>query len=299
MGVRDLFESSTVTALAARAEASVGKTRAVPALVAGERPDVLPLSLAQRRMWFLNRFDSDSGTYNLPFSVRLSGAVSVAALEQTFADLIGRHESLRTIYPEINGDAQQIVLPAEQVLRHLDLAPVHVTESGLTEFLYEFARRGFDVTREVAFRAALVSVGTEDHVLVMVLHHIAADGLSFGPLARDIMVAYTARVAGTTPILPPMDVQYADYALWQREVLGSEDDSSSEVSRQIQFWKETLADAPEQLELPTDRPRPAVASYRGAKHRFVVDADTYRKLVDLGRSVNASRTWSRRRHSRF
>ncbi|MBH5143900.1 amino acid adenylation domain-containing protein, partial [Rhodococcus erythropolis] len=288
MGVRDLFESSTVTALAARAEASVGKTRAAPALVAGERPDVLPLSLAQRRMWFLNRFDSDSGTYNLPFSVRLSGSVSVAALEHTFADLISRHESLRTIYPEISGDAQQIVLPAEQVLRDLELAPVQVTESGLTGYLYEFARRGFDVTREVPFRVALVSVGTEDHVLVMVLHHIAADGLSFGPLARDIMVAYTARVDGTTPVLPPMEVQYADYALWQREVLGSEDDSNSEVSRQIQFWKETLTGTPEQLELPTDRPRPAVASYRGAKHRFVVEADTYRKLVDLGRSVNAS-----------
>ncbi|MCQ4152626.1 condensation domain-containing protein, partial [Rhodococcus qingshengii] len=127
-----------------------------------------------------------------------------------------------------------------------------------------------------------------EFVLAMVVHHISGDGVSMGPLTRDVMVAYEARSRGEVPGWTPLAVQYADYALWQRETLGSEDDPSSLISRQIGFWESALAGLPDQLDLPADRPRPAVASNRGAKHAFVIDAPEHHSLKKIARESNSS-----------
>ncbi|MGV5049107.1 non-ribosomal peptide synthase/polyketide synthase [Rhodococcus pyridinivorans] len=284
--VRVLFEASTVGALAARVESHVGSGR-VP-LVAQARPDRVPLSFAQQRMWFLNRFDTASAVDNIPMAIRLSGALDVAALQAAVGDLVERHESLRTVYPEVDGVGFQQVVPMSEV--SVDLAPVSVTESELFERVSGFVGRGFDVTAEVPVRARLFEIcdAVDEFVLVVVVHHIAGDGFSMSPLARDVMVAYEARRRGEVPGWVPLPVQYADYALWQRSVLGSEDDPDSVISQQVEFWKRTLAGLPDQLDLPSDRPRPVVASNHGAAYGFVVDADVHAGVVRLAREHNAT-----------
>ncbi|WP_456301833.1 amino acid adenylation domain-containing protein, partial [Rhodococcus qingshengii] len=286
LGVRELFESTTVATLAARAESVAGNARQLTPLIAKPRPEVVPLSLAQQRMWFINRLDPSTPAYNLPFTVRLTGSVDPSALHAAVMDLLERHESLRTIYPDVDGTAQQLVLPVDRAA--VELTPVKIRNSHLDAALFDVASRGFDVTLEIPVRVALFEVSPTDYVLVMVLHHIAADGLSFRPLARDLLVAYSARSEKSAPAWTPLPIQYADYALWQREALGSDEDPRSESSRQINFWRRALADLPDQLDLPTDRPRPAIASNHGAKHHFQISERTARELRELARSNNAS-----------
>ncbi|MBF6303041.1 amino acid adenylation domain-containing protein, partial [Nocardia amamiensis] len=283
--VRMLFEASTVVALAARVESHAGDG-ARKALVARQRPEQVPLSLAQQRMWFLNRFDTSSAVYNIAIPIRLSGDLDIAALQVAVIDVIDRHESLRTVFPETKSGPVQVVLDAAQIVP--DLTPVPVTEHNLIDHLVELASMAFDVTSEVPLHARLFEISETEYVLGMVVHHISADGWSMGPLARDVMVAYAARTSWEAPAWSALPVQYADYALWQREVLGAEDDPSSLISNQIRYWTRELADLPDELVLPSDRPRPAVASYRGGTYPFVISGETQRALVELGRRHNAS-----------
>ncbi|BAH32547.1 non-ribosomal peptide synthetase [Rhodococcus erythropolis] len=283
--VRVLFEASSVELLAARVESEVG-SGARAALTARVRPERVPLSLAQQRMWFLNRFDTLSSANNIPVAIRLSGLLDVAALDAAVSDVVARHEILRTVYPEVDGVGFQEVLSADRV--RLDLSPVAVSESDVVGAVTEFLSTGFDVAVEVPVRARLFAVSESEFVLAMVVHHISGDGVSMGPLTRDVMVAYEARSRGEVPGWAPLEVQYADYALWQRETLGSEDDPSSLISRQIGFWESALAGLPDQLDLPADRPRPAVASNRGAAYSFVIDRDVHVSLSDAARESNSS-----------
>ncbi|MGW6695737.1 amino acid adenylation domain-containing protein, partial [Rhodococcus sp. NPDC054953] len=286
VAVRELFESSTVAGLAARVESQAGAGGRV-ALVACPRPERVPLSLAQSRMWFLNRFDTASAANNIPVAVRLTGALDIAALRAAVGDVIARHEVLRTVYPEVDGTGHQLVLPAAQAM--IDLTPEIVSVDALTAGVVATIQAGFDVTTEVPLRARLFRVGgTDEHVLVLVVHHIAGDAFSMGPLTRDVMVAYAARSAGEAPTWAPLPVQYADYALWQREVLGSEDDPESLISRQVDHWSQRLAGLPEQLDLPTDRPRPLAATNRGGLIDFTIDAELHRALTELARGHNST-----------
>ncbi|WP_438473118.1 non-ribosomal peptide synthase/polyketide synthase [Rhodococcus erythropolis] len=283
--VRVLFEASSVELLAARVESEVG-SGARAALTARVRPERVPLSLAQQRMWFLNRFDPGSNVDNIPVAIRLSGLLDVAALQAAVSDVVARHEILRTVYPEVDGVGFQEVLSADRV--RLDLSPVAVSESDVVGAVTEFLSTGFDVAVEVPVRARLFAVSESEFVLALVVHHISGDGVSMGPLTRDVMVAYEARSRGEVPGWAPLAVQYADYALWQRETLGSEDDAGSLISRQIGFWESALAGLPDQLDLPADRPRPAVASNRGAAYSFVIDRDVHVSLSDAARESNSS-----------
>ncbi|WP_064233760.1 non-ribosomal peptide synthetase [Rhodococcus sp. AJR001] len=283
--VRVLFEASSVELLAARMESEIG-SGARAALTARVRPERVPLSLAQQRMWFLNRFDTLSSANNIPVAIRLSGLLDVAALDAAVSDVVVRHEILRTVYPEVDGVGFQEVLSADRV--RLDLSPVVVSESDVVGAVTEFLSTGFDVAVEVPVRARLFAVSESEFVLAMVVHHISGDGVSMGPLTRDVMVAYEARSRGEVPGWAPLEVQYADYALWQRETLGSEDDAGSLISRQIGFWESALSGLPDQLDLPADRPRPAVASNRGAKHAFVIDAPEHHSLKKIARESNSS-----------
>ncbi|MDX5312489.1 MAG: amino acid adenylation domain-containing protein, partial [Rhodococcus sp. (in: high G+C Gram-positive bacteria)] len=283
--VRTLFEASTVAALAARVEQDATGGARVP-LTARTRPERIPLSPAQQRMWFLNRFDPESTAYNIPMALRLTGDLDVDALRAAVADLVARHETLRTVYPETNSGPVQDIRPATAV--PVDLDPIDVPAAELEPRLRELASTGFDVTREIPLRIALLRLAPTEYVLVTVVHHIAADGSSMVPMVRDVMTAYAARSAGTEPAWAPLELQYADYALWQRELLGSEDDPESLAARQLDHWRTALADLPDQLDLPTDRPRPVQQSFRGDRVEFVVDADVHAALRDLARARNAT-----------
>ncbi|MFD4470062.1 non-ribosomal peptide synthase/polyketide synthase [Rhodococcus sp. NPDC058505] len=278
--VRILFEAPTVAALAGWAADHVG-SGARPALTATDRPASIPLSLAQQRMWFLNRFDSNATVYHLPMVMRLSGTLDVDALQAAVVDVLTRHESLRTVFPETELGAVQVVLDPADVPTKLDRIACSAAE--LDDILVDFASTGFDVRTQIPVRARLVELGTDEHVLAVVVHHISADGWSMAPLARDVMLAYTARTAGAAPDWSPLEVQYPDYSLWQRAVLGSEDDPDSLISQQVGFWRDALHGLPDQLALPTDRPRPAVASHRGATHRIEIGTDRYTRLESLSR----------------
>ncbi|WP_407445612.1 non-ribosomal peptide synthase/polyketide synthase [Rhodococcus sp. (in: high G+C Gram-positive bacteria)] len=283
--LRVLFEQPTVGALAAAAQEYMGRV-ARPALVAQERPARIPLSLAQQRMWFLNRFDPGAATYNIPVALRLSGDLDLAALKSAVEDLLVRHDILRTVYPEVDGAGIQQVLPLSEV--DTDLTPVPVEADDVFAVVGELISAGFDVTAEVPVRVRLFRAGPEEYILVFVVHHIAGDGFSMGPLTRDVMTAYASRVDGQPPAWAPLPVQYADYTLWQRQILGSEDDPDSMVSKQISYWIETLASLPDQLELPWDRPRPQVASHRGASHTVTLDASLHQGLLGLARTHHAT-----------
>ncbi|MFC0450890.1 non-ribosomal peptide synthetase [Rhodococcus jostii] len=284
--VRMLFEASTVEALAEQVSSLLG-TGNRPVLSPRPRPERVPLSPAQRRMWFLSRFDPASPAYNMPLAVRLTGELNVPALQQAVRDVLERHESLRTVFPEHDGEPVQTVLPAERV--ELDLSPATVPADAVDAHVLAVVAAGFDVSASVPIRGRLLRVNENELVLVVVVHHISADGFSMAPLARDVATAYLARARGDSPVwAAPLSVQYADFTLWQREVLGDEDDPESLAAKQFEYWTRTLAGIPEFLELPTDRPRPAVRTHRGAVVPVTIGAATHGRLGAVAHQHNAT-----------
>ncbi|MBI0320073.1 condensation domain-containing protein, partial [Streptomyces javensis] len=273
-----VFEAPTVAALARKlARDAVGQAgRERPELVpCDQRPQPLPLSFAQSRLWFLYRLEGRSATYNIPLVVRLSGELDREALERALRDVVGRHESLRTLFTDVEGVACQRVLPVEDAGRRwpgLETVTVH-DRAHAERAVAEVVQHAFDLEEELPLRAVLVQdiTGQPQPVwtLALVAHHIAADGWSLGPLWRDVTRAYAARREGRAPQWRPMAVQYADYTLWQRQALGTADTPGSVLADQLEYWRTHLAGIPEQLPLPIDRPRPAVASHRGATVAFV------------------------------
>ncbi|MFD3744430.1 amino acid adenylation domain-containing protein [Nocardia sp. NPDC058633] len=280
VGVRLLFEAPTVGDLALRVHRS--DEAATPALLAGPRPQRVPLSLAQQRMWLLNRLDPDATVYNIPAAIRLTGALDLPALGLAVADLFARHEVLRTRYPAREDVAVQDVLAPDAV--RIDLTPVEVTPDTLADEVRGTVAAGFDVTVAPPVRLRLLRLGADDHVLVFVAHHISADGFSMGPLTRDLVLAYTARTAGSPPAWSPLPLQYADYAVWQRHSLGDEADPTSTAAAQLAYWHAELAGLPEEIALPADRPRPPVQSFAGATSTFEIDAALHAELAALARA---------------
>ena len=283
LAIRSLFEAPTVAGLVGHlADAQPGR----PALQARARPAELPLSFAQRRLWFLDRLQGAGAGYTIPLAVRLEGALDRAALEAALGDLVERHESLRTIFPDTLGVPRQVIL--EGSAARVRLAVTAVSESGLAAALAAAAGRGFELSREPPLRAHLYALGEGEHVLLLLLHHIAGDGWSLAPLARDLGCFYRARCGGEVAGLPGLPVQYADYTLWQRAVLGDESDGASAISRQLGFWRGRLAGIPEQIDLPLDHGRPALSSYRGGSVGLTIDAALHGGLVGLARGCGAS-----------
>ncbi|MEU8893315.1 amino acid adenylation domain-containing protein [Streptomyces sp. NPDC048442] len=278
--IRTLFEAPTVAALARRIDGEAAAAR--PALVRRERPAEIPLSFAQRRLWTLSRLGATAGTYNIPLVTRLRGPLDVPALESALADLVCRHESLRTVFPDTDGNPRQVVLTPEEARPYLHV--VETDEAGADEAVALARRSDFALDTDLPLRAQLLHLGADEHVLVLVLHHIAGDASSMKPLVRDLAAAYTARAAGAAPQWAPLPVQYADYTLWQREVLGDEDDPDSEISRQLAHWTQALKGLPEELDLPTDRPRPEEAGHDGGLVPLVLDTALHADLLDLARS---------------
>ncbi|MFF3445429.1 amino acid adenylation domain-containing protein [Streptosporangium sp. NPDC002721] len=282
--VRDLFEAPTVAALAARLTPGA-PVRPRPS--SGDLPGAVPLSFAQQRLWLLNRLDPETAAYNLPFVVKLSGRLDVPVLRAALRDVVVRHEPLRTVFPEgADGRPYQLVLDAGAAVPVLE--EIRSTPAELPEGLDRLAARGFDLTSEPPLRATLYAMGPAEYVLAVVLHHIAGDGWSLTPLARDLGAAYAARARGEAQRWSPLPVRYADYAVWQRELLGDEADPDSLSGKQIAYWREALAGLPEQLDLPVDRPRPARTSHRGGSVPVRIGAKPYADLAALARKTQTS-----------
>ncbi len=261
--VRAVFEHPTPAALAT--VAGQGET-ARPPLVPVPRPDRLPLSFAQQRLWFLEQFHGRGTAYNLPFAWRLEGQLDKSALAAALSDVAGRHESLRTVFAAEDGEPYQRIIPAGEAEVPVTVAAAsHADLGGLVEAA---ARHEFDLAVELPVRAWLFTVSPDEHVLVVLLHHIAGDGWSVRVLMSDLGTAYAARRDGHAPDWPDLPVQYADYALWQRDLLGGDQDPGSLVSGQVGYWREQLAGLPDELALPADRPRPAEPSQRGGVIRW-------------------------------
>ncbi|MYV55230.1 condensation domain-containing protein, partial [Streptomyces sp. SID3212] len=267
LDLRTLFDHPTVASLAAVLDTSgVGR----PALLPQDLPDAVPLSFAQQRLWFLNRLEGPSATYNVPLVLELEGPLDPDALRGALADVVVRHESLRTVFAEDDGVARQEVLDAGLAP---SLVPLVVetppegesADAWAGETVDRLTAVPFDLAGDVAVRAHLLRLEPARHILVLVLHHVVADGWSLAPLSRDLGAAYRARTEGArdTSARPAPRVQYADYALWQRRLLGDDSDPDSLAARQLAYWQQALRGAPDLLDLPLDRPRPAVPSHRG------------------------------------
>ncbi|HEX2202177.1 MAG TPA: amino acid adenylation domain-containing protein, partial [Longimicrobium sp.] len=285
--LRAVFEAPTVAALAGAVEAAwrAGAARH-PSVVPVGRDRPLPLSFAQERLWFLDQLESDSAFYNIPTALRLSGALDVGALERALGEVVRRHESLRTTFPEVDGAPVQAVAPfGGFALAVDDLSALDETrrEAEVRRRVAEDAGRPFDLAAGPLFRAALLRLGAEEHVLLLSMHHVVSDGWSFGVLFRELSALYEAYVAGEEPPLPELPVQYADFAVWQRAQLRGE-----ALERQLAYWKGRLTGAPALLELPTDRPRPAVQTYRGAEEAVELPAGLLERLETLGRGEGAT-----------
>ncbi|NUP32553.1 MAG: amino acid adenylation domain-containing protein, partial [Streptomycetaceae bacterium] len=258
-----------------------------PALgAAAHRPEPVPLSFAQQRLWFVDRMEALGATYNIPFAFRLTGTLDRAALAGALDDTVARHESLRTVFPDTDG------VPYQRVLAPADgLVPLAVTPAApvdIDRLLAASAGRGFDLAAELPLRAELFAIGDTEHVLLLVVHHIAADGWSVGPLARDLAAAYAARRDGTTAAAEPLPVQYADYALWQRGMLGDRGEPGSVLSRQLTYWQHALDGLPDHVELPFDRPRPPVAGHAGGHVTLAFDPHTEARIREVARARGVS-----------
>lgn len=277
--IKTLFEAPTVAGLSVRLD---GANETRPPLARRTRPQRMPLSFAQRRLWFINSLEGPSAVYHLPSVHRLTQTVDLAALEAALGDVMERHEALRTVYPETDGEPYQLVLDAASARPPLPV--VRTTPERLDAELRQAAAEPFDLTREVPLRAALFEVSTGESVLLLVFHHIASDGWSDGPFSRDLEHAYAARCAGAAPHWTELPVQYADYTLWQGELLGGADEPGSRFAEQLAYWRDALRDLPEELKLPFDRPRPVTASHRGERMALRIDADLHARLAEVART---------------
>ena len=285
LSVRALFDAPTIAQLARLGGDEGGREP----LVAGERPAVVPLSFAQNRLWFLDQLQGPSPVYNMTTALRISGPLDVDALRAALADVVGRHESLRTLIAAPEGIPEQLVVSAE--LADVGWEVVDATAwaaARLGEAIEEAAGHTFDLAAEIPLRAWLFTLAEDEHVLVGVVHHIAADGWSITPLVRDLGEAYAGRCAGRAPGWAPLPVQYVDYTLWQRARFGELDDPDSLIAAQLAYWRDALAGMPERLQLPTDRPYPPVADYRGASVALDWPAELQQQMREVAGEHNAT-----------
>jgi amino acid adenylation domain-containing protein len=286
--VRAIFEAPTVAALARRIEAARqgGEARERVPLRPAERGSEAALSFAQQRLWFVDQMEGAGAAYHVPGAVRLRGRLDARALRRALQEIVRRHEALRTVFRVRDPEPLQVVLPPEPLhlpLHDLSALPAPEREAALRERVREEARRPFDLAAGPLFQAVLVRLGEEEHALLVSMHHIVSDGWSLGVLHHELEVLYDAFSRGEPSPLAELPVQYADYALWQRAWLKGE-----VLDRQLAWWTAQLSGAPVLLELPTDRPRPAVQTYRGARQPFHLDDELRRRLEAVARGEGAT-----------
>ncbi|HEX7240319.1 MAG TPA: condensation domain-containing protein, partial [Longimicrobiaceae bacterium] len=285
--LRAVFEAPTVAELTRRALADAAESVSAPELRALERVSrVGPVSFAQQRLWFIDRLEPGSTAYNVPLALRLRGALDPRVLELTLTEVVRRHEALRTTFDEVDGEPVQAVHPAGPVpLPAADLSglPPEAREAEARRIVGDEAARPFDLRRGPLFYTRLLRLGAEDHVAMMAMHHIVSDGWSMGVLFREVAALYEAFARGEPSPLPEPEVQYADFAVWQRGWLTGE-----VLERQLAWWRERLAGAPAVLEVPTDHPRRAAPGDRGASVSRTLPHEAAERLRSLARGEGAS-----------
>lgn len=282
--LRVLFEVPTVKDLAQKLEAlqREGAGLSLPPLDPQPRPACLPLSYAQERLWFLDQMGLVGSAYLVPMPLRLEGALDATALELSLTELVRRHESLRTRFEMVNGEPVQMIDPAKPLrLGLIDLSRLNVVEqeAEVQRLTWEDMELSFDLTRSQLLRSSLLKLSEETHILLMTMHHIVSDGWSVGVLRQELGALYAAHLQGRPSPLPEPKLQYGDYTLWQRSWLRDE-----VIERQLTYWREQLSGVPAALELPTDRPRPAIASFKGATVPVVLSPVLSDDLSRLARS---------------
>jgi len=282
------FESPTVAALAGRIETARSPQDGTPGplIQPASRDGKLLLSFAQQRLWFMHQLEAESCAYNLFSATQLTGRLNVTALEQSFNEIIGRHEALHTVFKSVNGQPFQVVLPALTinlpVVELRDIVSPAERDAESRRLCTEEARRPFDLANGPLLRVTLLRSADETYVLVLVLHHIIFDGWSRGVLDQEISIAYEAFSSGQSPALPALPLQYADFAQWQRQQLRGE-----ALEGQLAYWKKQLATL-SVLQLPSDRPRPAIQTSRGARQSFTLPEELVAGLKMFGRQEGAT-----------
>ncbi|MEO3876801.1 condensation domain-containing protein, partial [Nonomuraea sp. B12E4] len=234
----------------------------------------------------LAELEGPTPTYNLPTALRFHGPIDTNALRAALRDVLERHESLRTLIRPHNGEPAQHIQPIDQTTTPLRIHAI--TPDQLPDALTSAAAQPFHLDHDLPIRADLLQLGPDEGVLVLTLHHIAGDGWSFAPLAHDLTTAYQARRHHHPPTWQPLPVQYADYTLWQHQLLGTPDDPHSLLNQQLTYWRTHLTGLPDQLTLPTDRPRPPIATHHGATHTFTLPPTLHHDLHTLARRHNAT-----------
>ncbi|HXC72022.1 MAG TPA: amino acid adenylation domain-containing protein [Pyrinomonadaceae bacterium] len=278
-----LFEAPTVGELAGRIEKASATVEPLmlSAIEPATRNGDLPLSFVQQRLWFLDQLSSRSAAYNIPFPFRIAGLLDVKALERSIEDVIRRHEILRTVFPNIDGQpVQEIRPPAEFSIPIVDLSelPQEERERHARRLANEEIDRPFDVNRGPLMRAVLLRFGDDEHVIVVTFHHIIFDGWSMGLFLHEVSAHYEAHTTGRTAVVPELPIQYADFAYWQRERL-----LGSAMENQLKYWSQKLSGDLPVLELPTDKPRPQKPSFRGAHLRLSLPSELSESLKALSR----------------
>lgn len=281
--VRSLFEEPTVARLVKRIEAArqAEPSPSMPPIVPIARDSRLPLSFAQERLWFLAQLEPESLAYNIPAAVRLTGQLNVPALEQSLNEMVARHEVLRTRVATEAGKPVQVIAPTMTLpLPVVDLCRLDETEreAQLQRLATEEIQRPFDLARGPLVRAKLLRLGEQDHVLLLTMHHIVSDGWSTGILVQEAARLYQALSTGQPASLPEMPIQYVDFAAWQRQWL-----QGTVLEAQLAYWKKQLGDNLPILEVPTDRPRPLVQTFRGAHLALNLDGSLTNALETLSR----------------
>lgn len=241
---------------------------------------MIPLSFAQQRLWLLDQVDGASPTYHISMAFRISGRLDERALNLALHDVVERHEVLRTVFPAVDGSPYQEIRDVADLA--LDMPVLEVAEADLDLAIAERSAEVFDLARDVPLRTWLFRIAPTEFVLLVVMHHIASDGWSLAPFSLDLSLGYAARCQGEEPdwSARPLPVQYADFALWQRELLASADPAGL-LATQLGYWRRTLSGLPEETNLPLDRPRPAVASHRGSSVELSVSSDLHQKLTSV------------------
>ncbi|MBD2521400.1 non-ribosomal peptide synthase/polyketide synthase [Nostoc sp. FACHB-133] len=279
--LRELFAASTITELMPliqQLQQQDLELVAPPILRRAENAN-LPLSYAQQRLWFLDQFEPNSASYNIPFGLRLVGTLNVAALQQSLIEIIHRHEALRTNFVVVDGQAAQIIqTKTNWTVTVVDLQHLALTEQEIAaqQLVQQQALLPFDLESEALIRATLLVLSHTEQWLVVCMHHVVSDGWSIGVFVEELQALYNAYSQGQPSPLLPLPIQYADFALWQRQWLVGE-----VLNSQLSYWKEQLANAPTFLPLPTDRPRPAVQTFNGAYLEFTLSSELTQRLVQL------------------
>ena len=282
LGMAVLFAQPTLRQLAekVREAGAGGKLQVLPPITAVSREGALPLSFAQQRLWFLGQLEEVSATYHIPVGLRLRGELDGEALQRSLDRVVARHEALRSVFVETDGQPHVELLPEHTSLPLLeqDLRGVEDAEERLRELMVEEAQARFDLARGPLVRGRLIRLAEQEHILLLTQHHIVSDGWSMGVLAQELGALYRAFIQQQPDPLPELAIQYPDYAAWQREWLRGE-----RLEQQSEYWREELAEAPVLLELPTDRPRPEQQSFAGASVAVSMDRELTRALKRLSR----------------